>query len=151
MDRISERTWPLGGYAPGNYLCKCLDCGEQFQGDKRAYQCLPCAAWAEHDRRAEARQAPTDYSNLLSVITDIRERSGVGSKPMLSELADAIAERIAEPKVGDEIQFCPQCGTLHEVEAAAPGYPIVHDFEPDLEGFYRDWLGKPLEPLNKGG
>ena len=45
---------------------------------------------------------------------------------------------------------CPECGTLHEVEAAAPGYPIVHDFEPDLEGFYRDWLGKPLEPSNKG-
>jgi len=47
--------------------------------------------------------------------------------------------------------ICPECGTLHEVEAAAPGYPIVHDFEPDLEGFYRDWLGKPLEPSNKGG
>ncbi|HEV7252725.1 MAG TPA: acetone carboxylase subunit gamma [Mesorhizobium sp.] len=42
--------------------------------------------------------------------------------------------------------ICPSCGTLHEVEAAAPGYPIVHDFEPDLEGFYRDWLGQPLPP-----
>lgn len=42
--------------------------------------------------------------------------------------------------------LCPACGTLHEVEAAAPGYPIVHDFEPDLEGFYRDWLGRPLPP-----
>ncbi len=47
--------------------------------------------------------------------------------------------------------ICPKCGTLHEVEAAAPGYPIVHDFEPDLEGFYRDWLDKPLEPASKGG
>lgn len=41
--------------------------------------------------------------------------------------------------------ICPECATLHEVEAAAPGYPVVHDFEPDLEGFYRDWLGQPLE------
>ena len=41
--------------------------------------------------------------------------------------------------------ICPECGTLHEVEAAAPGYPVVHDFEPDLEGFYREWLGRPLE------
>jgi acetone carboxylase gamma subunit len=41
--------------------------------------------------------------------------------------------------------FCPECAHLHEVEAAAPGYPIVHDFQPDLEGFYRDWLGKPLK------
>jgi acetone carboxylase, gamma subunit len=40
--------------------------------------------------------------------------------------------------------ICPACGTLHEVEACAPGYPIVHDFEPDLAGFYRDWLGQPL-------
>jgi acetone carboxylase gamma subunit len=42
--------------------------------------------------------------------------------------------------------ICPQCATLHEVEAAAPGYPIVHDFEPDLEGFYREWLNRPLDP-----
>lgn len=41
--------------------------------------------------------------------------------------------------------ICPSCATMHEVEAAAPGYPLVHDFEPDLEGFYRDWLEQPLE------
>lgn len=45
--------------------------------------------------------------------------------------------------------FCPQCAILHEVEAAAPGYPIVHDFEPDLEGFYRDWLGTPLQEVTQ--
>jgi acetone carboxylase gamma subunit len=25
-----------------------------------------------------------------------------------------------------------------------PGYPIVFDFLPDLETFYREWLGKDL-------
>lgn len=40
--------------------------------------------------------------------------------------------------------LCPSCGTIHEVEACAPGYPVVHDFEPDLEGFYADWLKQPL-------
>ena len=40
--------------------------------------------------------------------------------------------------------ICPSCGTLHEVENCAPGYPIVHDFEPDLDGFYSDWLKQPL-------
>lgn len=45
--------------------------------------------------------------------------------------------------------ICPSCGTIHEVEAAAPGYPIVHDFEPDLEGFYAQWLGNPLAPERK--
>jgi acetone carboxylase gamma subunit len=40
--------------------------------------------------------------------------------------------------------FCPGCMTLLEVEAVPPGYPPVHDFVPDLEGFYADWLGRPL-------
>ena len=40
--------------------------------------------------------------------------------------------------------FCPGCRTLLEVEAVPPGYPPVHDFVPDLEGFYNDWLGRAL-------
>jgi acetone carboxylase gamma subunit len=40
--------------------------------------------------------------------------------------------------------FCPGCKTLLEVEAVPRGYPPVHDFVPDLEGFYADWLGRPL-------
>jgi acetone carboxylase gamma subunit len=43
--------------------------------------------------------------------------------------------------------ICPGCRTLLEVEACPPGYPIVHDFEPDLDAFYRDWLGTPLDSL----
>jgi acetone carboxylase, gamma subunit len=40
--------------------------------------------------------------------------------------------------------FCPGCKTLLDVEAVPPGYPPVHDFVPDLEGFYTDWLGRRL-------
>lgn len=40
--------------------------------------------------------------------------------------------------------YCPGCMTQLETEAALPGYPIVFDFLPDLEGFYSDWLKKPL-------
>ncbi|MCD6726059.1 MAG: hydantoinase B/oxoprolinase family protein [Solirubrobacteraceae bacterium] len=43
--------------------------------------------------------------------------------------------------------FCPGCWTLLEVEAVPPGYPLVHDFTPDLEGFYEEWLGEPLAPV----
>jgi acetone carboxylase gamma subunit len=39
---------------------------------------------------------------------------------------------------------CPSCGILHDVEAPTPWYPVVHDFEPDIEAFYRDWVGLPL-------
>lgn len=41
--------------------------------------------------------------------------------------------------------YCPSCLTQLEVEAVPPGYPIIHDFEPDIDTFYREWLGKPLK------
>jgi acetone carboxylase, gamma subunit len=41
-------------------------------------------------------------------------------------------------------QFCLGRCTQLEVEAVPPGYPPVHDFLPDLEGFYRDWLGREV-------
>jgi len=40
--------------------------------------------------------------------------------------------------------FCPGCRTQLEVEAVPRGYPVIHDFVPDLEGFYEEWLGRPL-------
>ena len=46
--------------------------------------------------------------------------------------------------------LCPGCATLLEVEAVPPGYPVVFDFQPDIDGFYRDWLGEPLDPAPSG-
>lgn len=43
---------------------------------------------------AEAEREAT--TNLISIIADIRMKSGVGAKPMLGELADAIADRVEE-------------------------------------------------------
>lgn len=40
--------------------------------------------------------------------------------------------------------YCPQCATMHDVEAPTPWYPVIHDFEPDIDTFYRDWLGLPV-------
>jgi acetone carboxylase gamma subunit len=40
--------------------------------------------------------------------------------------------------------YCPKSGRLLEVEAVTSGYPVVHDFLPDIEGFYRGWLGREL-------
>jgi acetone carboxylase gamma subunit len=40
--------------------------------------------------------------------------------------------------------YCPNCARQLEVEALPPGYPIVHDFLPDIRGFYRGWLGREL-------
>jgi N-methylhydantoinase B len=40
--------------------------------------------------------------------------------------------------------FCPACARQLEVEALPPGYPVVHEFLPDIEGFYQGWLGREL-------
>ena len=40
--------------------------------------------------------------------------------------------------------YCPSCARQLEVEAVAPCYPVVHEFLPDVEGFYRGWLGREL-------
>ena len=40
--------------------------------------------------------------------------------------------------------YDPASGRLLEVEALPPGYPVVHDFVPDLDGFYRGWLGRGI-------
>lgn len=45
--------------------------------------------------------------------------------------------------------YCPGCKTQLEVEAVTPWYPVIQDWVPDLEGFYEEWLGRPLpEPKN---
>jgi acetone carboxylase gamma subunit len=40
--------------------------------------------------------------------------------------------------------YCPCCAALLKVEAVPVGYPIVFDFLPNLDAFYREWLGRPL-------
>lgn len=66
------------------------------------------------------------------------------------ETAEALREIYPEKMHGDPAwnalreYFCPGCRTMLEVEAVPPGYPVVHDFVPDLEGFYGEWLGREL-------
>ena len=42
--------------------------------------------------------------------------------------------------------YDPLDGSLLEVEAVPPGYPIVHSFEPDLEGFYTSGSAESSRP-----
>jgi len=39
---------------------------------------------------------------------------------------------------------CPGCGSQLEVEAVPRGCPPDFEMLPDLDTFYRDWLGRPL-------
>jgi hypothetical protein len=43
IPKEEPKQYPIGGYAPGFYSCKCVNCKIEFTGDKRAFQCEPCA------------------------------------------------------------------------------------------------------------
>jgi acetone carboxylase gamma subunit len=63
------------------------------------------------------------------------------------ELFEEIYPRLSYPE-GDwqELRefYCPISGHLLETEAVPPGYPVVHEYLPDIEGFYRGWLGREV-------
>jgi hypothetical protein len=61
-----ERPWPLGGYAPGNYLCRCYECEKEFRGDKRAVQCLECALSANHAYLTTLKKQVFELESKLS-------------------------------------------------------------------------------------
>lgn len=59
-------AWPLHGYAPGNYSCKCHECTKEFIGDKRAYTCLECAVL-----RSKRAALPVNEGDLFEAIRTI--------------------------------------------------------------------------------
>ncbi len=83
---------------------------------------------------------------------DFREnwklRCRIRTRKTLAEMSQVFAPAPAVPEPGwQEVRefFCPSCATQHAVEVVAPGYPIVFEMLPDLDKFYRDYLGRPLE------
>lgn len=40
--------------------------------------------------------------------------------------------------------YCPSCASLLEVEAVPPWYPIIKEFEPDIDTFYNEWIKLPI-------
>ncbi len=82
-----EKKYPIGGYAPGNYWCKCCICKEKFMGDKRAVQCEPCAVKMKKESEEPTNEGkgsnPTIVESQRSmwqdVITAVMEHEGSGS------------------------------------------------------------------------
>ena len=65
---------------------------------------------------------------------------------------EAIAEVITIPEARHNTDlvemrefYCPACYALLGVEVVPPGYPPIFEMFPDLDSFYREWLGSPLQ------
>jgi acetone carboxylase gamma subunit len=53
--------------------------------------------------------------------------------------------RQPKPELCEVREFiCPSCGSLLDVESVPVGHPILFDALPDIDAFYRDWLGREL-------
>lgn len=39
--------------------------------------------------------------------------------------------------------YCPECHQLIDVDAVPVGYPVLKQFEPDIDTFYEEWQGRP--------
>lgn len=118
---VPVKTWPLAGYAPGNYSSKCVECGNVFVGDKRAVQCLECAVrlsqmafdqqriiiaaketqiagllesnkeWG--DKYVRTQQEANDYLNELNIITgDMPDNS-----TMVARIRKTLSKYISSP------------------------------------------------------
>ncbi|MFP6682958.1 MAG: acetone carboxylase subunit gamma, partial [Gammaproteobacteria bacterium] len=83
-----------------------------------------------------------DYRKNWKLACKIRTRSTLEEMQQVYDLAPAV------PEPGwQEIRefFCPDCASQLAVEVVAPGYPVVFEMLPDLDKFYREYLGRPLE------
>ena len=73
-------------------------------------------------------------------------------KTTAEEFAAVYYPPAAAPEPGwNEIRefFCPGCLAQLAVEVVPPGYPLIFEVLPDLDRFYREFLGQPLDDENR--
>lgn len=97
-----ENKYPIGGYAPGNYTCKCVTCEETFQGDKRAVQCEPCAV-----KEQEWISPMQKFTKKNNIIDAWLEKNGdpIIEKKVEEEAEELMLENAAERLYPDGESF----------------------------------------------
>lgn len=91
---MAERRPVVGGYAPGNYQCRCATCGEMFIGDKRANQCLPCVGEITMEMRAEIERLRKALGTMIQY-AEWQMREGPGHHPTLPSAVSAARAALA--------------------------------------------------------
>lgn len=82
---------------------------------------------------------------------DYRTNWKLGCRVYVRKTKEEIGEVVTIPEARHNTDlvemrefYCPGCYSLLAVEVVPPGYPPVFEMLPDLDSFYRDWLGRPL-------
>lgn len=87
----------MGGWAKGDYMCKCLDCEKEYLGDKRSWQCAKCAWQILDDDQCAACERHSDKLYPDESVPP----SGWGDCLCHDCASVAIAERIDELESGE--------------------------------------------------
>ena len=90
---------PLGGYAPGQYSCRCGKCARRFDGDKRACVCLPCAVKVAIATGSESQDAARDQGRrqgFFMAIEDMRGRAEERWPSRVIALDETLARKARE-------------------------------------------------------
>ena len=66
-----KTKYPIGGFAKGSYSCKCNECNESFTGDKRAFQCEPCAINIINRSNTESLDELAKLKKALKLVNQI--------------------------------------------------------------------------------
>jgi len=82
---------------------------------------------------------------------DYRVNWKLGCQVYVRKTSEEIGEVVTIPEARHNIElvemrefYCPGCYALLGVEVVPPGYPPVFEMIPDLDSFYREWMGQPL-------
>ncbi len=82
---------------------------------------------------------------------DYRINWKLSSRIYVRRTDEEIAEVVTIPETRHNTElvemrefYCPGCYSLLGVEVVPPGYAPTFEMFPDLDVFYRDWLGTPL-------
>jgi hypothetical protein len=131
-------AWPLCGHAPGYYSGKCHSCGKEFQGAKRSFECLECAAasanWLLATGRAKLtaveahRDALLPVLDALEALLEVHEAMGAGQSYSARRARTAIASAI-------EARRAATLGAVHESAGAQhDAQPLPPQSDPIISG-----------------
>lgn len=88
-----------GGFAPGDYFCRCTDCDTTFEGDKRALRCQDCAK----RRISEAHHLAQKDADYLA--TKARLGEGASDAEVLAAVMSPDASLVPDKKHHRRVLF----------------------------------------------
>lgn len=141
---MSEKKYPIGGFAPGNYGNTCTTCKKEFIGDKRAVQCEPCAEKMMAKLMSEKQERKSGWYWVRNKKTwDLSKWSAETRRwdlPGISKVSDEFFDEINETPIEPDPELDRQ--RLVELLVAFNDYRIDNSGTPfeSLEKLASDFL-----------